>query len=200
MKHYIAICLITALSLLSCQRKKDTQNEIATSPALTKVLLQKSIDSAIAVDDRRLDIKMKRKFFEPKKGDMITYQKFFDKGDTTKLLKLREEILYGDSKMEVIQYHFLNNKLVEIHDYEYNKKCGDKEKQCMIESKYFFEDEEFSSALTRKAEGDNKNLPTIEKSNFETFIPKEDNVRNKKENIEIINKKYALLPYPKQKN
>ncbi len=200
MKHIIALCLIASLNLWSCQKNKNTQNDNATSPALTKVLLQKTIDSTIAVDDRRLDINMKRKSFEPQRGNTTTYEKFFDKGDTTKLIKLRAETLYGDYKIEVLQYHFLSNKLIEIHDYEYNKKCGENGKQCMTENKYFFdEDQEISSALTRKAEGDTKNQPIIEASNFETFIPKDEIIKNKVLNLEIINKKYASLSYPKPK-
>jgi len=200
MKFISSIILAISLCSLSCQKKKSNQNEIATSPALTSVLLQKSIDSLVSVDDRRLDIKMKRKFYEPKKGDLVTYQKYFDKGDTTKLIKLREEILYGDFKMEVIQYHFIKSKLVEIHDYEYNKKCGENEKQCMTERKFYFgKNEAFLSGFIRKAEGTSKDLPNIENANFQDYSPSEEVLQSKINRIERINQKYATLPYPKIK-
>ncbi len=200
MKNHLLFYLIILLLFSSCsENKQQTKVEIATSPALTKVLLTKSIDSAIGLYDRRLDIKMKWKFYEPQKGIAITYQKFFEQGDTTKLIKLREEIMTNDAKLEVFQYHFIKHVLVQIHDYEYNKKCGEKDKQCMSEGKYFFDNDKFSSAIHRNIAGTPQNLPIIENANFETFEPTKDVLKQKIARIESINKKYATLPYPKSK-
>jgi hypothetical protein len=151
---YSLICLIAAgVFIAGCNNKKTAQNQLPDSTAVAAPILSlaDSIDQTIATYDRRLDVKMRRKVYEPKQGDLVTLQKWFEYGDSTKLVKLREEIITGDTKMEVIQYHYQNQKLAEIHDYLYDKKCDRVQKQCMTEAKYFFRDGQFDSALRRDA-------------------------------------------------
>lgn len=195
---YLFVCLL-ALPLLidSCTGKKTAANQATDSTAVTAhtLSLADSIDQTIANYDRRLDVKMRRKIYEPKPGNIITLQKWFEYGDSTKLVKLREEIITGDTKMEIIQYHYYNQKLAEIHDYLYDKKCDGLQKQCMAEAKYFFRNGQFDSALRREAIGRPDSIPVLSNTSFQTFSPSKSLLNSQEERLSLINKKYAALPY-----
>ena len=169
---------------------------MAAEPLVIKVTVTDSIESAIAGYDRRLDIKMKRKRYEPQPGTLVTLQKWFEFGDTTRLLKLREETL-TDSRMDIAQYHFINGKLAEIHDYIYNKKCTGALPECMDEAKYFFNEETLVLAQKRHAEGTPEHTPVIEQVKFAPFQPDKSVLVGQHNKLIQINTKYASLPYPK---
>ena len=197
---YLIICLNTLLIvfIVSCTGKKTTSNQLPDSTQIkiaTKLPLPDSIDQAIGVYDRRLDIKMRRKTYEPQPGNLVTLQKWFEYGDTTRLVKLREEIITGTTKMEVSQYHYLNRRLAEIHDYSYNKKCDGNQKQCIQEAKYFFRNDTLDSAVRREATGTNDSVPVIERVAFQRFKPTRTLLKNQQERLIQINKKYTSLPY-----
>ena len=186
----ILILFFTNCNQNSKKSKESLDNKI-------KDTLAYNIENSISVFDKRLDIKMKRKYEYFPNNTVLTLQKYFDNGDTSKLLKIRAEKVNTDT-LDVIQYHFFNDTLVLIHDYFYNKKCQEN-KECMSEKKYYFEKGKFVSSVEREAEGTSSNPPDIGKSNFKPFTPSDSIIKNKMIRLEMINKKYAALPYPKQK-
>ncbi|MVM29242.1 hypothetical protein GO755_04295 [Spirosoma sp. HMF4905] len=193
-------CFFTILILTSCSGKKTATSTAITSAATSLLkTLPDSIDAAIGTLDRRLDIKMKRKTYEPQPGNLVTIQKWFEFGDTTRLVKLREEILTGDTKMDVSQYHFLNGKLVQIHEYQLNKKCAENGKQCMDEAKYYFTNDSLKVGVQRHAEGTESSPPQIETQSFQAVKPGTSFVTTRINKLATINKKYASLPNPKPK-
>lgn len=199
MKYLFIFLFTVQLLAVSCTGKKTTQNQssdstMATS-AVSKQSLADSIDQNIATYERRLDVKMRRKVYEQKPGDLVTLQKWFEYGDSTKLVKLREEIITGDTKMEVIQYHYQNQTLTEIHDYLYDKKCDGAQKQCMTEEKYFFRNGQFDSALRREAVGSPDSVPVLANAVFQPFSPEKTVLTAQQDRLVQINKKYAILPY-----
>ena len=195
----LLILVFCVLVLAGCEQKKPAAATTATPALNPEVVLTQTIERAIVAYDNRLDIKMKRKFYEPRKGDLITIQKWFEFGDTNRLIKLREEILTGDQKMEVIQYHFIENKLAEIHEYQLDKKCENGSKQCMTEAKYFFDKGDYKSAVSRQKQGTAQNPPVIESAAFQPLVPAQAYIQAKMNKLEALNKKYAILPFPKPK-
>ncbi|MBO0934069.1 hypothetical protein [Fibrella aquatilis] len=195
MKYFLyGLCMATTLA--ACTGKKAPQTPEQPQVAAPRPLSD-SIDQVIGQFDRRLDIKMKRKVYEPKPGNLVTLQKWFEHGDTTLLVKLREEIITGTTKMEVMQYHFINNKLAEIHDYVYDKACGGGQKQCMTEAKYYFAYDTLAKALQRTTEGTAAKPPVIEHATFAPFVPAKQVLMAQQIRLSAINKKYAALPYQK---
>ena len=195
---YSLICLITAgVFVAGCTGKKTAQNQLSDSTTVStpKLSLVDSVDQAIGIYERRLDVKMRRKVYEPKPGTLATLQKWLEYGDSTKVVKLREEIITGDTKMEVIQYHYQNQKLSEIHDYLYDKTCDGAQKQCMTEAKYLFRNGEFDSALRREAVGRPDSVPVLANAVFQPFTPDKAVLANHQNRLAQINKKYATLPY-----
>ena len=196
MKYFLyGLCM--AMSLAACTGKKSAQTTTTQPQVAAQLPLPDSIDQAINRFEQRLDIKMKRKVYEPQPGNLVTLQKWFEHGDTTLLVKLREETLTGTTKMEVIQYHFINTKLAEIHDYVYNKQCGGGEKQCMNEAKYYFSHDTLASAVRRAEEGTATRPPVIEHAAFASFVPDRQALKQQQTKLATLNKKYAALPYPK---
>jgi phage tail protein X len=193
---YLIHGLFVATLFTACTGKKAAKTPEQPQVAVP-LPLPDSIDAAINRFEQRLDIKMKRKVYETQPGNLVTLQKWFEHGDTTLLVKLREEIITGTSKMEVIQYHFINNKLAEIHDYVYNKQCGGGEKQCMNEAKYYFAHDTLASAVHRAEEGTANKPPVIEHATFASFVPDRQALKAQQTKFTAINKKYAGLPYPK---
>ncbi len=197
---YLSLKVIAVVSLLtSCTGGKNGQASTESKPvAVTKLSLLDSIDHAIDTYERRLDIKMKRKRYEPKPETLVTIQKWFEFGDTTRLVKLREETLTGDRKMEITQYHFIDGKLAKLLSYAYNKKCnGTDDKQCMDEGRYYFDRETLKLAQKRHAEGTAEHTPVIEQANFASFQPAKDELSDQQGKLKQINTKYASLPFPK---
>lgn len=188
---------LVLLFVAGCSVKKNPSTTGDLPAETTKLSLPDSIDIAIGSIERRLDVKMKRKVYEPQPGKLVTLQKWFEFGDTTRLVKLREEILTSDTKMEVIQYHFLSGKLAQIHDYTYDKKCADSLKQCMDEGKYYFANDTINKAIQRHAEGTNQSPPQIEAQSFQPTRPEPSFAKNKAGKLAQIMKKYASLPYAK---
>lgn len=193
---YLLYSLFVATTLTACSGKKAPKT--AEQPQIAaKLPLPDSIDQAVLRFENRLDIKMRRKVYAPQPGNLVTLQKWFEYGDTTRLVKLREEIITGTTKMEVVQYHFLNNKLAQVHDYVYNKACGSSTKQCMNETKYYFAHDTLARAVQRAAEGTTDSLPAIERATFAPFKPAKAALQIQQTRLAGITKKYAALPYPK---
>ena len=138
---------------------------------------------------------MRRKTYAPKPGSLVTLQKWFENGDTTRLTKTREEVITGTTKMTVIQYHYLNQQLAEIHDYLYDKACDGKQKQCMQEAKYYFKKGQLTSAVRRESMGTNDSVPVIERATFQPFTPDKATISQQQQRVAQIDRKYASLPY-----
>ncbi|MVM38968.1 hypothetical protein GO730_17810 [Spirosoma sp. HMF3257] len=123
--NYFIFCLFAVTACLTgCSGKKEDQ----TQTTAVKISLPDSIDHAIYVYDQRLDIKMKRKVYEPTPGTLVTIQKWYEFGDTARLVKMRAETLTGDTKMEITVYHYIENKLAKLHEYQYDKRCAGKQR------------------------------------------------------------------------
>ena len=196
--RYLLYALSVAAALTACSGKKNARLSESAQPQVAAPLpLPDSIDQAINRFEERLDIKMKRKVYEPQPGNLVTLQKWFEHGDTTRLVKLREEIITGTTKMEIIQYHFLNGKLAEIHDYAYDKACSHGATQCMTEAKYYFAHDTLACAVQRAAQGTTDSLPAVERATFTPFAPAKTTLQTQQTRLVAINKKYAALPYPK---
>ncbi len=191
---FLVVC-VTILFFTNCNQNEKKSKESFDNEI--KDTLAHIIEKNIAVFDKRLDIKMKRKYEYLSNETVITLQKYFDNGDTTKLLKIRAEKVNTDT-LDVIQYHFLHDTLILIHDYFYNKKCGNG-KECMTEKKYYFDKGKFVSSVEREEQGTTQSPPDIGKSEFKVFAPADSVIKNKMIRLELINKKYYSLPYPKQK-
>ncbi len=140
---------------------------------------------------------MKRKVYEPRKGVLVTIQKWFEFGDTTRLLKLREEILTDATRMQIIQYYFINKRVAEIREYDFNKRCPDLTKQCIAEANYFLAADTLYRALQRSTTGTPEHPPVIESQAFLAFKANKTELPIRLARLEQINKKYATLPYPK---
>ncbi len=195
MKYFLyGLCMATTLA--ACTGKKAAQPPEQPQIA-AKLPLPDSIDQAVLRFENRLDVKMKRKVYAPQPGNLVTLQKWFEYGDTTRLVKLREEVITGTTKMEVVQYHFLNNKLAEVHDYIYDKACGGGQQQCMNEAKYYFSHNTLAKAIQRAATGTIDSLPVIERATFAPFKPNKATLQMQQTRLAAITKKYAVLPYPK---
>lgn len=189
--------------LSSCDgAKKNTdtnQNAKANTPVTTllnKLAYCDTINAAITQFDNRLDIKMKRKYDFSQKGITVTYQKYFEFGDTTRLVKLRKEILTNERQMDVVQFHFVGGSLVEIHDYFYDKDCGTPNKQCATENKYYFKGGKYYTSLRRSINGTDTQTPVIENAILQPFAATEKEISQKLNQLGQINSKYATLPYP----
>ena len=199
MKYLIFSSLISVLLLNSCSTKKTGQTQGADSlrqSVLKKIALTDSIDHSLALYDKRLDIKMKRKTYQPAPETLVTLQKWFEYGDTTRLVKLRKEVLTL-ARMEVVQYHYLSGKLAEVHNYVYDKQCSNGQKQCVDEEKYFFVHDSLTMAQKRHAEAPASQIPAIESVSFSPFQPEKLVITGQQTELSQINQKYASLPYPK---
>jgi hypothetical protein len=196
---YLSTLLVFAWLLVTNCTNKKTNATLSTdstqSTTAVKLPLPDSIEQVVNRYDSRLDVKMRRKTYEPRPGSLVTLQKWFEFGDTTQLVKLREETITGDTKMEVIQFHYINQKLAEVHDYVYDKKCNGGRKQCMSESKFFFKNGVFDSAVRRETTSPSDSIPVIERSAFQPFTPEKTLLENQQKRMEQISKKYASLPY-----
>lgn len=199
--RYLTLGLVVIAGLLtSCSSTPNSQygtsTDSAQAPKIKPSLLD-SIDQAIYGFEQRLDIKMKRKVYEPKPKTLVTIQKWFEFGDTTRLVKLRYETLTSDTKLAVEQYHFIEGKLAKMLDYTYNKQCGKAQQQCMDEAKYYFADDTLTLAQKRHAEGTPEHTPVIEQAYFVSFKPTKAELAARAKTLAQINQKYASLPYPK---
>ena len=196
---YRFIVLSLVLLQTGCGNAKKQATGQADQTATTTVALAypDSVEQRVNTNDNRLDMKMKRKVYEPTPGTLVTLQKWFENGDTTKLVKLRREILTGRTKLEVIQYHFLNQNLVLVHDYSYRKQCGTDTAQCMTEAKFFFRADTLFSATNRNATGTPTRPPVIEGATFMPFRPTPAQLAAQRNGLVAIEKKYATLPFPK---
>ena len=195
MKCLLVVLLTITTLLTGCANPKTGQE--ATKTVTTKPSLVDSVSRAIYSYEQRLDIKMKRKRYEPTPNSLVTIQKWFEFGDTTRLVKLRKETLTGDTKMDIEQYHFIDGKLAKIHEYKYNKQCDGTGKQCMDEAEFFFDRETPKLAQKRHAEGTAEHTPVIEQASFTAIQPSAELVSDQRKALAQINARYASLPFPK---
>jgi hypothetical protein len=206
MRYLSLLFLVSIIVLQSCSPKKTAQTETtisdsATVAATAKPLMpEDSIEQAVVAYDPRLDIKMRRKTYEPKPGTLVTLQQWWEFGDSARVIKLREEILTGATRMQILQYHFVNGKLAEIHTNDDNRLCDGQPKQCIEETKYFVRNGAMLSASRRQAtEGSDKSLPNIEATPFGKFDPAKTQLPDFLARMKAINAKWATLPYPKRR-
>lgn len=183
--------------MIYCKRTdhkiQNPQVELAKSH--TAVAVNDSIDKNIEANDRRLDIKMNRQTAYAKNGDVLTIQKYFDKGDSTKIVKLRYEYLTGKTKMEVVQYHYIDQSISMIHEYQYDKTCKP-DHQCMYESKIYLDHDTIFFGLERNATG---TPPIIENARYQTrplnqrdlesFLIKQQNILHQYDSLQMRNDK-----------
>lgn len=200
MKYVVIYAVLIALGGVGCSGKKTAQNQPSDTTrarAAVQLSVPDSIEQALGRYDRQLDIKMRRKVYEPQPGKLVTLQKWLEQGDSTRMVKLREEIITGTTRMEVIQYHFLGQQLAEVHDYLYDKNCNGSQRQCMQEAKYFFRKGAFYSAVQRSAVGTTDSVPVVERVAFMPFTPDKSVLKQQQEHMARINRKYASLPEQK---
>ncbi len=200
--YFITLCL--GLAIAACSGKKTAQTTTESTTTITSpakpLTPTDSIERAVADFDRRLDIKMRRKTYEPKPGVLVTLQQWWEFGDSTRVIKLREEILTGTTRMQILQYHFVNGKLAEIHTNDDNRVCNGEPKQCITEVKYFVRNGAWLSATRREAsEGPDKSLPNIEATTFAAFSPAKVEMSEFMSRMRAIDTKWAMLNYPKRR-
>ena len=199
MRNHLIYCLLLTSLLIGCTGKKNAQQAASApaKPTVAKLTYPDSVERAITSFDNRLDIKMKRKFYAPTPGDVVTLQKWFEYGDTTRLVKLRAETITGRTKLVVTQFHFINQKLAAIHEYTYNKRCQSDTSQCISEAKYYVKNDTLFTALKRNKSGTLHHPPVIEGASFAAFTPTPATLQRQQAQLAAIYKKYAALPYPK---
>ncbi len=143
---------------------------------------------------------MRRKMYDPKPGVLVTLQQWWEFGDSLRVVKLREEILTGTTRMQILQYHFVNGQLAEIHTNDDNRLCNGQAQQCITETKYFVRDKAWLSAVRRQAtEGADKTPPNIEATPFAEFKPAKQEIADFMKRMATINAKWQTLPYPKRR-
>jgi hypothetical protein len=206
MRSLFHVGLLMALGFGACSPKKTTQTTTAPADSAQAVGVaqplspQDSIERAVAGYDERIDIKMRRKIYEPGPGVTVTLQQWWEYGDSTHLSKVREEVLTEGRRMQIVQYHFLNGQLAEIHTNDDNRRCDGQEKQCVTERKYLFRNGALLSASQRQANsGPNNSLPNLEAVSFVSYTPTKQELAGFMKQLTATNAKWQTLPYPKRR-